>query len=133
MPRKVAEWCGKTVDSPVPDRVKLRVLRRYENRCYLSGVEIRPGTRWQIEHITAIINGGANRESNLAPALAAPHKIKTKSDLKQKSKNARVRAKTFGIKKSRHPMAGGRLSRFKKRFDGTVVERSTGRVVKKGN
>lgn len=132
MPREVAEWIGRTPDTPAPPRVKLRVLRKYENRCYLTGAEIRPGDSWDCDHIQPLINGGQNRESNLAPALKAPHKEKTKTDLAIKKKNNRVALKHFGIKKSRNPMPGGRGSRYKIRMDGSVVERTTGKVVKKG-
>lgn len=96
MTRSVEEWIGKTDDTPVPLRVRVRVFERYEGRCYLSGRKIRGGEAWQIEHVIAIINGGQNREGNLAPALKAPHREKTDADLKIKTKIARVRAKHLG-------------------------------------
>jgi 5-methylcytosine-specific restriction protein A len=104
--RSVEEWIGKTDDTPVPPRVKLRVFEKYEGRCYLSGRKIVPGDEWDAEHMIAIINGGQNRESNLAPALKAPHKVKTKSDLAEKSKVASVRKKHLGLVKSKRTMGG---------------------------
>jgi 5-methylcytosine-specific restriction protein A len=95
--REVPEWIGKNDDTPVPPRVKLRVFERYGGVCYLSGRKIRAGEKWDAEHVIAIINGGENRESNLKPALKAPHKEKTKADLAIKSKTARIRAKHLGI------------------------------------
>lgn len=122
MTRAVAEWIGKTDDTPAPPRVRLRVFERYNGICYLSGRKIMPGDKWEAEHIVAIINGGENRENNLAPALTEPHKIKTAQDLAQKSKDYRVRAKHNGIKKpSRFP--GSRDSRWKRKVDGSVVPR----------
>lgn len=114
MSREVPEWRGKTPDTPVPPRVRLRVFERYKGICYLSGRKIQAGDKWQLEHPLAIINGGENRESNLAPALVQPHAVKTAADLKQKSKNYRVRAKHAGIKKPR-------TIRSWRRFNGEIV------------
>ena len=55
------------------------------------------GDKWALDHIIALINGGENREQNLAPILTAEHKIKTDEDLAIKSKTARIRAKHLGI------------------------------------
>ena len=88
-----------------------------------------PGDAWQCEHRLALINGGEHIESNLAPALVAPHKQKTKTDLKTKSKNYRVRARHVGIAKSKRAWPGSRASRLKKKLDGTVVDRFTGKLV----
>lgn len=95
--RAVPEWVGKTPDSAIPPRVRLRVFEAYGGRCYLSGRKIMPGDKWQIDHITALANGGAHREANLAPVLDAPHKAKTAADVAEKSKVARIRAKFLGI------------------------------------
>lgn len=124
MSREVPEWIGKTDDTPVPPRVRLRIFETHGERCYLSGRKIMPGDKWETEHKIAIINGGQNRESNLGPALSAPHKIKTRADVAEKSKIARIRAKHLGIatRKGR-PMDGTRASGLKKRMDGTVERR----------
>lgn len=122
MTRSTQEWIGRNDDSRPPPRVRLRVFEKYKGVCYLSGRKIMPGDKWQIEHPLAIINGGENREANMAPALVAPHKVKTAADVAQKSKDYRVRAKHSGIRKpSRFP--GSRDSRWKKKIDGTVVAR----------
>lgn len=97
MSRTVPEWIGKTDDTPVPPRVRLRVFERYEGRCYITGRKIRPGDAWECDHVKAIINGGENRESNLAPALADKHRHKTDADLSTKSKTARMKAKHLGV------------------------------------
>ena len=41
--RAVEEWIGKTPDSKVPDRVKLRIWERECGRCHLSGRKILAG------------------------------------------------------------------------------------------
>lgn len=103
MTRSVPEWIGKTPDTPAPPRVRLRVFERHNGVCHLSKRKIMPGEKWELEHIVAIINGGENRESNLAPALVDPHKVKTAADMAQKSKNYRVRAKHNGVELRRGP------------------------------
>jgi 5-methylcytosine-specific restriction protein A len=95
------EWIGKTDDSRPPPYVRLRVFNKYQGICYLSERKIVPGEKWHVEHIVALCNGGENRESNMAPALVAPHKIKTKQDRATKAKNDHVRQRHLGIKKPR--------------------------------
>ena len=99
--RSVEEWRGKTDDSAIPPRVRLRVFEKYEGHCYLSGIKIRPGDKWDIEHIKALSLGGEHRESNMAPALKEPHKVKTVKDRKLKAKIDRIRKRHLGIKKPR--------------------------------
>lgn len=109
------EWIGKTDDAKVPDSVKVRVFERYGGVCYLSGIKIESGMDWELEHILALCNGGEHRESNMAPALVAPHKDKTRADRRLKAKNDRVRKKHLGLKKPR------KITRWR-RFDGSIRE-----------
>lgn len=128
--RKVKEWVGKTPDSPVPPRVRLRVFDAYEGKCYISGRKISPSDKWELDHIVALANGGENRESNLAPALASEHRAKTSQDVAMKSKDRRVRAKHTGAKPpSRNPLPGSRASGVKKMPDGRVIDRDTGKQI----
>lgn len=96
-PRPVKEWIGKTPQSKVPPRVMLRIFERENGICYLSGIKIMPGMKWEADHKIALINGGENCESNLFPALTKYHKIKTRQDLAEKAKTARIRKKHLGI------------------------------------
>ncbi|WP_040677950.1 HNH endonuclease [Rhizobium mesoamericanum] len=123
--RSVEEWIGRTDDQKVPDRVRIRVLDRYDHKCYLTGQPIRPGDAWEIEHIQALILGGEHRENNLAPALAAAHKVKTAAEMKVKAKIARVAKKSF-IGKKKSSLSN---PRFKKLMNGDVVDRRTGEIV----
>jgi len=104
MSRDVPEWIGKTPDTKIPPRVRLRVFDAHGGRCYLSGRKIMPGDKWDLDHKIALINGGENRESNLAPALRAPHREKTAADVAEKSKVERIRQKHLGVWKSSRPM-----------------------------
>jgi len=99
--RAVKEWAGASPDAMPPPRVRLRIFERENGICHISGRKIGAGDKWHLDHIVAICNGGLNVESNMAPALVEPHKIKTAQDVAQKSKDYRVRAKHNGIKKPR--------------------------------
>jgi 5-methylcytosine-specific restriction protein A len=108
--RSVPEWQGKTPDSKIPAHVRARVFEAHGGICYLSGRRIRAGEAWQLDHIIALTNGGAHAESNLAPALSEPHRIKTKADVREKAKVARIRKRHLGIKKPRSIRAWRRFS-----------------------
>jgi 5-methylcytosine-specific restriction protein A len=96
MSRSVDQWIGATDDAMPPPRVRLRVFQAHGGRCYRSGRLIRAGDKWALDHIIAIINGGKNIESNLAPILEDSHKEKTAEDLAIKSKTYRMAAKFNG-------------------------------------
>lgn len=110
MSREVPEWIGSSPDAKVPPRVKIRVFEKFHGRCYLSGRKILAGEAWELEHIIALCNGGEHRESNFAPALGEPHKVKTKADVAEKSKVARVRKKHLGLMKSKRTIPGRRFN-----------------------
>lgn len=99
MSRATEEWIGKNDDTQAPPRVRLRVFDRHNGICHISGRKIMPGDKWQLEHVTALILGGKNRESNLAPALVDPHKEKTADEVKTKAKIAATRKKHIGVTK----------------------------------
>lgn len=108
MTRSVPEWIGKTDDSRVPPHVRLRIFDRAKGRCHISGRKIMAGEKWELEHVKALILGGEHRESNLAPALVAPHKAKTALEMGVKAKTDRIRLKHIGAyPKSQHRLQGG--------------------------
>ncbi len=124
MSRSVDLWVGKTDDTRPPPRVRLRVFDKHDGICHISGRKINPGDNWELDHIVALVNGGKNDESNLAPALKDAHKPKTAADVAAKAKTDRVRKKHLGIgtgKKALIP--GSKGTRFKRKIDGTVVAR----------
>lgn len=91
MPRSVEEWIGKTPDTPAPPRVRLRVWDRCKGRCHRCGRKIPTGDKWILEHLTALINGGANMESNLCLTCSWCKPIKDAEDVAEKAKTAAVR------------------------------------------
>lgn len=104
--REVPEWIGRTPDTPIPERVKIRIFERCGGRCHRTGRKLMPGDDIDYDHIIAICNGGQNRESNLAPILRGKvHREKTAEDVQIKAKIARVKAKHLGLApKTRTPL-----------------------------
>lgn len=122
MTRSTKEWIGKTDDSQPPPRVRLRVFLRHNGICHIAGRKIEPGEPWAVDHVVALVNGGENRESNLAPILVDKHKAKTRDDVAIKAKTYRKRKANYGIRtRSRWPY--GKDSPFKKKISGAVVRR----------
>lgn len=120
MSRSTPEWIGKTDDTPVPPRVRLRVFEAAGGVCHVAKRKIRGGEPWECDHVLALINGGENRESNLAPILKEKHKVKTAADVAEKATIARRKAKHHGIK------TGGGFRKdpnFKRTVSGQVVPR----------
>jgi 5-methylcytosine-specific restriction protein A len=115
MSRSVAEWIGKTDDSAIPPRIRLRVFERDSGICQ-CGCEmvIFPGDKWETDHLVALINGGENREANLRTMLAKHHKLKTAQDVAEKAKVNRKKASHLGIKRRRRTIPG-------RKFDGTPL------------
>jgi 5-methylcytosine-specific restriction protein A len=124
--RSVPEWIGATPDTAIPPRVRLRVFEAHGGVCHISGRKIRAGEKWEADHVIALINGGENRESNLAPALSDKHKAKTRADVRQKADVARKRHKHLGIKtdSGRKLQSRGFDKSRRKKLNGTVEVRS---------
>lgn len=119
MSRELPEWIGATADTPIPPRVKLRVFERHGGVCHLSGRKIRAGEPWDCDHVKALINGGENRESNLAPALRDKHRAKTAEDVAEKSAVYAKRTAYLGLK----PKGRGWNTKVRRKMNGEVVPR----------
>ena len=117
--RSVKEWRGATDDSPVPPRVRLRIIERQENRCVLCTREITRQNPAEIDHRVPLILGGQNAEHNLWALCAVPcHQDKTKSEVKVKAKVAKARMAKAGIKQtSRNPVPGSKASKWKRAYN----------------
>ena len=122
MPRSVDEWIGNTPDTQAPPRVRVRVFERDEGKCHDCGRKIRPGETWTLEHLTALINGGENRETNLGLTCDWCLPSKNARDVSEKSKVYRKKKSHLGLRKmSRFGCA--RSSPLKKKINGQVVKR----------
>lgn len=96
MARQTKEWRAKSDDTKAPPRVRLRVFDKAGGVCHICDLPIKSGETWELDHVVALINGGENRETNLAPAHKHCHIAKTSLDAGEKSKVARVRKKHVG-------------------------------------
>lgn len=100
--RSTDDWQGKTDDTAIPPRVRVRVFDRDKGICQCGcTIKIQAGDKWETDHTIAIANGGTNTESNLRTLLAAHHKIKTRADVAEKSMTYRKRAKHLGLRPTR--------------------------------
>lgn len=121
--RSLPEWIGKTPNSAIPDRVRVRVFDRYGGRCQCGcNRKIMIYERWDCEDTVAIINGGERRESNLKPWLTEHHKNKTVKDVAEKSRNYRKRKAHLGVRKQ-SKFACARTGKYKQKIGGQIVLR----------
>lgn len=98
MTRSVEEWVGATDDTAAPARVRLRVFERCHGRCHACGRKIGPADRWTLEHLTALILGGQNREGNLGLTCEWCLPVKNAEDQAAKSKLAKISKRHRSIK-----------------------------------
>lgn len=125
MTRPVTEWVGKADTTAAPPRVKLRIIDRQSGKCAACSRKLGlAGERVEFDHITALILGGENRESNLRAVCQPCHRVKTGQDVAQKAQDARRKATRYGVKApTRSPLPGSKASPWKRKMDGTVVPR----------
>jgi len=57
-----------------------RCFAKCEGRCYECGRKLRPGDDYDMDHITALENGGTNEDDNLAIICKWCHVEKTADD-----------------------------------------------------
>jgi 5-methylcytosine-specific restriction enzyme A len=95
--RPVKEWSSDNPAAMPPPAVRLRILRRFESKCQLSGIVIADGQAFDLEHKKPIEEGGENRENNLVPVLRLPHELKTAIERKRQAKADRIAKKAHGL------------------------------------
>lgn len=98
MARSVPEWIGKNHDSKVPPAVRLRIFRREDGICHLTGRKIQAGEKWQLDHRKPLFEDGEHRESNLFPALEKPHRAKSAAEVKRRAKADAAAKRNLGIR-----------------------------------
>ncbi len=114
---------------------RLDVLHAAGGLCHICGevINLARGDKMEVEHVIPLGLGGADDVTNWRPAHAACHRHKTKGDVKVIAKAKRVKAKHEGqFRPSRHIVPGSKASPFKKKPDGTVIDRATGEIIRKG-
>ncbi len=95
--RSVSEWIGAHPDSKAPASVGLRVLRRQDGKCALTGIRIADGQPFDLDHIKRLEDGGENREANLQAVLRLPHEVKSAAERKLAAKADRIAKKGHGL------------------------------------
>jgi len=121
MARELMEWVGLNDDQRAPDRVRTRVFLRFNGHCPICTRKLYSGS-WDLDHITSLINGGKNCESNLQPVCRFPcHQDKTRQEVAIKAKTYSVQARHIGAKRSRRTIVEWR------RFNGDRVRASRDR------
>jgi 5-methylcytosine-specific restriction enzyme A len=124
VPRSVEEWVGKTPNTDIPDRVHIRVRDLAGSVCAICTRVLPPTEDGESDHIKAIVNGGANRESNLQFLCKPCHRLKTTDDVGEKRVIYERRLRHMGRRKPKgRPMPGTKASGIRRRFDGTVERR----------
>jgi 5-methylcytosine-specific restriction protein A len=95
--RSVEEWRGATPDAMPPASVRLRILRRHNHKCSLTGIIIADGQTFDLDHKVRIEDGGENIESNLQPVLRLPHEVKSAAERKSAAKADRIAKRAHGL------------------------------------
>lgn len=121
--RSLPEWVGKSLDEAVPRRVRVRVFTLADGYCARCTRKILKSDKWICDHVQALINGGENREANLQVLCEWCDKPKTYFDVSMKSKSYKRRAKHVGARKRRSSFPTNKDGKWKKKIDGTLVER----------
>lgn len=91
-----------------------------EGECACCGRRIRPGEKWDVDHIVSLENQGSNDPENLQLLCEFCHGAKTPADRKQAATTRRKNTKNIV------PRAHQKRSGFKgwRKFDGSIVWKS---------
>lgn len=114
MARDVPEWQGKTPSSMPPSRVRLRIFDRAGGICHICKLPIKLGETWHADHVKALIEGGENRETNLAPAHAHCNLAKANGEKARKAKVARTRKKHIRVIEAKQSIQSAPFARSEK-------------------
>ena len=117
MSRPVKEWIGKTAETRLPPRVKLRILERENHVCHECKQPIHATDKPEFDHRPALINGGENRESKIFPVHTKCHRLRTAKDVHEKAKVAAIKGKHRGISATTKPIAGRPFQTTRKAAD----------------
>lgn len=106
---------------------RVRVFLANDGKCWICGLRIKDGEKYEIDHRDALILGGSDSEDNLAPAHVKCHRGKSDADLSAKSKRDRIIDRGYvGPEKRKSSLSS---SRYRKTMSGVVVDKVTGEAV----
>lgn len=111
---------------PVPPALRALILERWAGNCHICGEPV-ARSKWEVEHVRPLWDGGADDASNLAPAHASCHLEKTVAESGVRAKVKRLilstaRHKKAVTEKRRSPNA---TERKKQRMEQNFNERWT--------
>ncbi len=112
---------------------RMGIFMAHEGSCCICGGKI-DGTRdkWIIEHLTPLADGGEDCDDNCAPAHEACARPKTSKEASTRSRHRKAAERHYGAKE-RTSFATNRAGKYKRRLDGTVVCRATGKIIGKAD
>ena len=116
------EDMGTTARGSLSGKRKLAIWEREKGCCMECGVKLMTG-QFIYEHVRALELGGTDTDDNIRLTCKPCAKEKTKKDHKMAAKAKRVKQNYLGLKQSRSPLPCGKMSKWKKKMDGTVVPR----------
>jgi 5-methylcytosine-specific restriction endonuclease McrA len=110
-----------TKRKPMSTMRRLRIWEAHGGICILCARKI-DGTRekWIVEHVRALVLGGADDDANCRPAHEDCRRIKDKVDVAMGAKAKRIKARHLGIRKPSQWQ-----SKFKRKVNGQTVLRNT--------
>ena len=113
-----------------PKSVRRDTFTRAKGCCQDCGIKIIAGNGPEYDHAVPDALGGEPTLDNCVVRCTKCHRLKTSTrDVPQIAKMKRQRDRAIGIKRTSQTFPGGKQSRFKRRIDGTVIDRFTGQEV----
>jgi 5-methylcytosine-specific restriction protein A len=103
-------------------RTKALAFQRANGKCDGCGIRLQPG-RIAYDHVVPDGLNGDTGIDNCAVLCTPCHKQKTRGDVGNIAKAKRREARHIGAHKSRNPLPGGKLSKWRKKLTGEVVRR----------
>jgi 5-methylcytosine-specific restriction protein A len=113
---------GSSLRKEFSTRTKALAFQRANGKCDECGIRLQPG-RIAYDHVVPDGLNGDTGIDNCAVLCVACHKQKTRGDVGNIAKAKRREARHIGAHKSRNPLPGGKLSKWKRKITGEVVRR----------
>lgn len=107
---------------------RFALLKRENHTCHLCETTIQVGQAWDVSHEIPLELGGADDDVNRRAAHRKCHRDYTaRVDIPAIARAKRIEAKHYAGRSSARPMRFGRHDTLKRKMDGSVVVRATGR------